>query len=619
MLRMESSAAGLILADSRYSYLLNVGLCLEIEGASVPMQIGPDGSVWQDEAGNWQARLTVSEISPSMLAVQMHLRATGAARYLDGFYLEVRGHNDHFPANGSRALIVCSPDMIHERVAVLDGAGQDNDEELLSRFATVVIDADSRSAMLAGIGGPTSDFSLFTVREGVLRAGCEVGRPVDEVTFPLVVGIGDDPLLLLEEYGDYLRDAAACRPGPVPVGWNTWDYYMGAVSMDDLRQEMQAIRESPFGDRVEYITIDMGWENQWGDWRMNRKFPSSFREVADEIKGYGFTPGIWVAPLQVSVYAPLARHRPDLLVHDADGQMVVSNVSPFGLMAMLDLTLPEVQKHLHYLFSSMREAGFSLFKIDYLYPDYINLMPSPSDGSTGKAGVIRKCLEVIREAIGDDAHMVGCGVPPECALGLVDSNRATTDIHNFWGHIRHNTRQLAVRYWMNGRLWVNDPDFAIVRSTATSSDLHLNGYYKRRPLLDYDDFWMAGPEATQDELKVWLTMVYLSAGSVFFSDSFCRLNDKGMETLGRLLPGLPEPARPVDLFENDPPRFWSADCEHGRVLGIFNWDDVDCRLEIPAHLRISGTATDFWTGEKMEIPGEVSLPPRSVRLLVLDS
>ncbi len=79
------------------------------------------------------------------------------------------------------------------------------------------------------------------------------------------------------------------------------------------------------------------------------------------------------------------------------------------------------------------------------------------------------------------------------------------------------------------RLLWNDPDFAIVRSAATTADPNLNIPYKRRPLQPGGGHWMAGPDASFEELKAWLAIVYLTGGSLFLSDSIPRLNRLGLD------------------------------------------------------------------------------------------
>ena len=227
-------------------------------------------------------------------------------------------------------------------------------------------------------------------------------------------------------YGDLSQWSSPA--GPVPTWWNSWDYYGGAIALADVRREMAAINASPLRGKLKYLTLDMGWEQAWGEWVPNGRFPQTYRALAEEIEAAGFVPGVWLAPLQAHTYSRLGRHRQDLLVPGADGYPVT-----VGQHALLDFTLPEVHDILREWFGGLRAAGFRLFKLDYIYADYLAVMNHCADRTRGKAGIIRQGLEVIREAVGPESHILNCGAPVECALGLADSARVTTDIHTFWG------------------------------------------------------------------------------------------------------------------------------------------------------------------------------------------
>ncbi|MFC1714448.1 hypothetical protein ACFL6S_12335, partial [Candidatus Poribacteria bacterium] len=321
-------------------------------------------------------------------------------------------------------------------------------------------------------------------------------------------------------------------------------------------------------------------------------------------------PGIWVAPLQAHIFSLLGRHQQDLLIKSSPGSPITVDQQ-----ALLDFTLTDVQDILRKWFTGMRDAGFRLFKLDYIYKSYLDAMESYSDNTRGKAGFVRKGLEIIRDAVGDDSHILNCGAPVESALGIGDSSRATIDIHTFWGHIKSNASQLSARLWQNGKLWRIDPDFAVIRSSETTDDPLPNYIYSRRPLVEGQSYWMAGPEATYSELLVWLTQIYLSAGNMFLSDSLAQLNRKGFDTLAKLFPPQEESARPLDMFVNSTPRFWYAQSDN--LLGVFNWKDQEAPIAIPSGIDLPSQGVDIWTGEEKAVSNSETMPPRSAWLLKL--
>ena len=486
-----------------------------------------------------------------------------------------------------------------EGTATLDGMG------------VVLATPGGGGSLLVGVAGPCPDFTETALTAGTVSFVHRPRRLLSRATeYTVAVGIADDPFALLEGYGGVL--ARHCRPlSPVPTGWNSWDYYQAAFTMEDLRAEMAALNTSPLRGRLRYFCLDMGWENAWGDWRPNRKFPDSPARIADEIRQAGFEPGIWTAPLQAGIWVPWTRGRRDMFLRGESGDPLV--VSANGQSLLLDPTHPAAEEWLFATYRGLREAGFSLFKVDYIYRDYLEAIARTHAPDTGRVAVARRFLEIIREAIGGDAHLISCGAPLPAALGLADSARVSTDIHNFWGHIRNAAVEISALYWLNGRAWVNDPDFALVRSAEASDDPFLNVAHNRTPYTNPVSFWMAGDDATFAELRTWLSLVHLYGGSVFLSDSIARLNDLGLRTFDRLLESPCAPARPLDLFESTPPRLWLSEGAEGCTLGVFNWEDTKAEVVLPAG--VPARAQDFWTGESRALSGAVALPPRGSLVL----
>ncbi|MHB8994482.1 MAG: alpha-amylase family glycosyl hydrolase [Armatimonadota bacterium] len=483
-------------------------------------------------------------------------------------------------------------------------------EQLRGEDQTAVVDAiavalhSGGQTLLIGVGAFTPDFPRLTIGDGKIVVSFELRRALTEpLELSLVVGQSADAHGLLESYGELLARGGA-RVGEVPTGWNSWDYYQNSMTMEDLRGELAAIKASPLAGRLRHFCIDMGWEESWGDWQPNRGFPG-VAEMAREIRAAGLEPGIWISPLQARTTLPALRHNRQMLCRDGNDRPVITSGQ-----VLLDPTHPWTRDWLFSLCRSLREAGFTLFKIDYLYRSYIDLMEQ-LHVPTGKAAAARLFFEIIREGIGEDAHLICCGAPLPVALGLADSNRVGTDIHNFWGHVRNCAVQIAQSYWLGGRVWINDPDFALIRCSETTDDPYLNVPYTPKPFTDPEAFWMAGEEAGLAELKTWLALVHLCGGSLFASDSIARLNDLGLGLLEKLLAEPSSPARPLDLFENTPPRVWLAE----QRLGIFNFADQPAEITLPAGL--PSKAVDFWTDEVVKLTETVTLPAHESLLLKL--
>jgi hypothetical protein len=602
MLKLDGAETGIHFQTAEGKVLWQGRLLVRDDDGEYPAVVTGDTV----RAGPWEMTVAISTAAGADL-LRLEVSPAGARR-LQAVMLEVAGGVGVVPdltSPHTKALVFAPKAFDPDGVVALGP-----EANLRSRLALVLGKTQRTPALLWGLGGPAEDLALFTLRDGRLRAGFEVNRALTVPTsFPLIVGSAPEALDLLETYGKAL--AAFARPrSPAPTGWNTWDYYAGAITMNDVRRELAALRDAGMTNRLRHIVLDMGWEQAWGEWAPNRRFPASFREIAAEIADAGFSPGIWMSPLQCHMYAPLGRHRQDLLIRGDDGFPAL-----VGQHGMFDFTQDDALHIIRHWCGEMREAGFRFFKLDYLYPEYLEAMGGYADRRYGKAGVVRRGLEAIRQAVGEDSHILNCGGPVEAALGIADSSRATIDIHTFWGHVKYNAAQLACRLWQHGRLWTVDPDFAIVRCSQTSKDPYLNMLYKRRPLTAGQNHWLAGDEASLPELQAWLSLVFLSAGSVFLSDSISRLMPGGLAVLAKLFPALPEAARPLDLFLNPIPRFWLGSDGRRQVLGVFNWSDQDAEAAPPRSIEVPTKGADIWTGKKIEIGLETRMKPRTAWLL----
>lgn len=90
----------------------------------------------------------------------------------------------------------------------------------------------------------------------------------------------------------------------------------------------------------------------------------------------------------------------------------------------------------------------------------------------------------MRRGAGDDAFILGCGVPLSHVVGVVDGNRIGSDVAPSWtlpddhdgipGYsdgepaTLHAFRNTVARSFMHRRLWLNDPDCLMLRTEDTS-------------------------------------------------------------------------------------------------------------------------------------------------------
>ncbi|MEN6304793.1 MAG: glycoside hydrolase family 36 protein [Armatimonadia bacterium] len=481
-----------------------------------------------------------------------------------------------------------------------------------------VYQQEDGEALLLGVLPPVgSAFSEFTTLhsephlEGSFgfeirhRFDCQVAPGDAVLTSPVIAMAGADGTRLMQRYGEMWAELLARTSSRPPcVGWNSWDYYSGAITREAMDENLDAAAEL-FGDALQVFAIDEGWEQQWGSWDANAKFPEGLADFCRHVKARGRVPGIWTAPLLVNTYNPLFLAKPQWFAARADGQLRTDSYS-YGPMAYLDPTQPEVLDHLRGVFGRLREAGFDYFKVDFT--QCILKAERFADPSVGRADLVRRAFAAIREAIGADAYLLACGAPFESVTGLVDGVRTTGDIHIYWGHVLRNAQALAGRWWMTGNLWNGDPDFLVVRGPDTARP----PYGKRQVVtpLGPDGGWLSGRELNEMEARTYALLVHLSGGDVMLGDPLRQLDPNAISMIRRVLQPR-RPATPVDLFTSDQdlPRIWISRGERDALVGLFNWSESTARLEFdPKLYGLSGTPHDFWTDAPV-----VSLPARMPR------
>jgi alpha-galactosidase len=330
-----------------------------------------------------------------------------------------------------------------------------------------------------------------------------------------VVVEGVDLDRALASWADGFAAGAGVGPlTPPPTAWCSWYHYFQQVTQDDVEENLDAIEGLDLP--IDVVQIDDGYQAEIGDWlTLSDRFPS-LQDAVDRIRRCGRRAGIWVAPFLLGTRsAVLARH-PDWVIGGADPGHGWDQA-----LAALDVTHPAAEAWLREVFGSLRALGIDYFKIDFVYAGAMD--GRRSDPSVTGVEAYRHGLRVIREAIGPDAFLLGCGAPILPSVGLVDAMRVGPDIaHHFEpldGDLSQPSQRAAAqnsrwRAWQQGRFWVNDADCLV-----------------------------AGRHVEQRE--AWADVVEGYSGLRSSSDRLRGLDDWGLATTRRLLRrGLVDPLVP---------------------------------------------------------------------------
>lgn len=258
----------------------------------------------------------------------------------------------------------------------------------------------------------------------------------------------------------------------IPFNLVTTNVIQGDVSEAIINENIQALTKHQYP--INIFQIDDGFQTAIGDWlSINQKFPSGMKNVATKIKGAGFMAGLWLAPYAAGFTSDIAKKNPHWLIQDEiTGKPVVAGPNWGGFYA-LDIYQPEVRTYLKKVFDTvLRDWGFDMVKLDFCFAAAM----IPRQGKS-RGQIMWEAMDLIRDLVGPDKLILGCGVPLAAAWRKVDYCRIGSDVANWWEdsklkylHVRERVStanslvSTLYRWSMSDRMFGNDPDVMILRS-----------------------------------------------------------------------------------------------------------------------------------------------------------
>ena len=99
--------------------------------------------------------------------------------------------------------------------------------------------------------------------------------------------------------------------------YNTWNPFRKNINEKLIKELVNAI--APTG--VEYFIIDDGWQDNRGDWNVDRKkFPNGLNTVCDYIISKGMKPGLWFSVTDVYTESKMYQEHRDWIVLNKNGK-----------------------------------------------------------------------------------------------------------------------------------------------------------------------------------------------------------------------------------------------------------------------------------------------------------
>lgn len=417
---------------------------------------------------------------------------------------------------------------------------------------------------------------------------------------------GGDGFTMLESWAEDKCEKGKRHPAHA-AGWNSWDYYGAAVSEEAVLENAEFIKsDNVLSKHIRKIIIDDGWEYCCGEWEANHHFPSGMQKLASRLSKMGFLPGLWIAPVLADQQSHIANFHPDMLAMNRHGVPFPAFTDIGRGIFVLDPTRRKVQEYLFNLAEKYVKRGYGYLKFDFIRQ--VLKADRFHDDSVPRGRIVAEVMKPLVSAIGGKAEVLGCNYLWAAGTSGIDYVRTGPDNRARWDRITQNAPIVSARYWSNGRLWVNDPDFALCRGPETSDDPDL---HKINPNMLFYGKDTETPETYQglasakyEELKIMLSIIVTGGGEVILSDRLSRLNRKGLALARKAVSAVPgEAAKPVDLFETSMPSKYIQKYEGGHRILLINWGEAakEISINLQGYGLSAPEAVDFWEDCKIKV------------------
>jgi hypothetical protein len=446
----------------------------------------------------------------------------------------------------------------------------------------------------------------------------------------LVIGYFDDARLGQEQFADLLakenkiklreRSAAYCtwyseknggagsEESSIEIAQfidkNLKKHGLGVVQIDDLWQDGGKYNGPTRGfDRVRTTLTKAGLGIDGKKIpELKPTYPNGMQKTTKAIADVGLSAGIWWMPFARNHQDPEYKDRQDWFAYRTNGKPFETNWGGTSL----DLTNPKVQNHIEQVSKTLHNWGFNYFKMDGLWTGTVTEQIYINDGYkndsignckplfdpyTPQIQAFRNGLRLIRKSTNGKVFLSGCCVSQNmrsfgASIGLVDAMRIGPDFNHDGQGIRTGAIRASRLYFLNGKVWWNDPDPCPIRekgSAATDGASKGIGSISRAQLLP--------------------SFVAVSGQFFLSSDWLPNLPEERLEIMKRTMASHTGIARPVDAFSKSLPSIWLAsDSKTGtdrNAIGLYNWEltpqTIQCDLVwsgLKANTNYYGF--DFW-------------------------
>ncbi|GHV90663.1 hypothetical protein AGMMS50268_11660 [Spirochaetia bacterium] len=424
------------------------------------------------------------------------------------------------------------------------------------------------------------------------------------------------------------------KAGAVPGGYESWYNHYTDINEALILEDLEGLGKTDNLIKLRYLDrrlpavfqIDDGWEKAVGEWEIHRgRFPNGLAPVAKKIEEAGYIPGIWLAPFLVTRRSRIFTEKPEWLLRDQKGRPVSAGFNHLwdGQYYCLDLSRTDVLEYLRSLIDrAVDEWGFRYLKLDFLYAGLLSGSVGPADTKKdtedgGEAAASyeyyhRACAALTartKTAAGLPVAYLGCGAPlgpsyryfPLSRIGADTREEWDWNLVRFMGHVGRpgaylNLKDTIGRSFMNGTVYINDPDVIFLRSNNC--------------------------KLSENEKELIGLVNFLLAGQIMFSDDPFKLTEADIsltKRLSALYDKLAGDEYGAVMLEHD---VYRLESRSGKTTGLINLRNKPFRLTAQnkntenAVLLSALSTGEFLTDHRCNIkPDAITFTPHSITVI----
>jgi hypothetical protein len=481
--------------------------------------------------------------------------------------------------------------------------------------------------------------------------GWELQPGTSTPTETLILAIGENPHAQLVAWGDRASLFVHGRPREweeQPHGWVGWSWVDGfdiERYEDVVLRNAKAVRQRLAGFGVDYVWVSIGniKDGQPGDWLSwnDKNFPNGPDYLHDQLKNLGFKWGLWCGAFMLSSkLQDRVAEFGEALFKKPDGKepMIYMPRWAYGLdspnedfrkpIYALDPSHPRTLEYLRKVFQTYRDWGVRYYMIDFLEAGADTLTTFPHAKHHDKElvsgpEVFQKGLQAIRDACGDDTHLLASSGPTIHTAGVMDSVRTGNDFCEGRALVPG-----AGEY--PGTFAINSPGHWSGPVHALSNQASSYFTHRRLYINNSGNVLTIDKPVALNQAQMFATIHVMSGGPTMLGDDIGIIDEERLGIIKKTLPRPRDVAVPVDLFtrkEQGYPRVYHRKvvkpCGSYDVVAVYN---LETAQSVKQDLDLKSVGLDesrtyhvweFWSVEYVgKVRGRlnVEVPPYTVKV-----